>query len=65
MTRVREALKRTDPMSPTALEDDARHIADAVVRAWGDQAPEVLARARELAAADVAAWTPAPAKASE
>ena len=43
------ALARTDPNSPTALEDDARELARCLLKHWGDDAPRVAAKALELA----------------
>lgn len=50
------AMARTDPHAAEVKELDAEALAALLVRHYGNEAPEVLSRALELARAKVAAW---------
>jgi ABC-type molybdenum transport system ATPase subunit/photorepair protein PhrA len=49
-------MARTDPHAAEVKELDAEALAALLVRHYGNEAPEVLSRALELARAKVAAW---------
>jgi hypothetical protein len=57
---IARVMRRNDPHAPEVAEHDAAGVARLLVRHWGDQAPDVLRRATELAAAEVRRWTPDP-----
>lgn len=55
---LERALRSVNPEARNVRELDAAVVARALLKHWGDEGPDVLARALELARETVASWTP-------